>query len=108
MGVPTGRSDKRIPEEVVVEPALPDGSQLKLGSSCLKREPSRDAGSHGTRLAPRRQRTAKFSGVWLPYPGPRYLLSARGKQQVCCWFGTFSPDWANSWYGGWARLANNA
>ncbi len=29
MGVPTGRSDKRIPKEVVVELALPDGSQLK-------------------------------------------------------------------------------
>ncbi len=29
MGVPNGRSDKRIPKEVVVEPALPDGSQLK-------------------------------------------------------------------------------
>jgi hypothetical protein len=29
MAVPTGRSDKRIPKEVVVELALSDASQLK-------------------------------------------------------------------------------
>src|SRR6266446_2451650 len=56
-----------------------------------KRERSRDAGSDGRRLAPRGPRTAKLSGVWRPYPGTRRLLSADGKQQVCCRFGTFGP-----------------
>jgi len=60
------------------------------GSDCPERERSRDADSHGTRRAPRRQRAASPSGVWLTYRGPRCLLSAHGKQQVCCWFGTFS------------------
>src|SRR5260370_11951035 len=58
---------------------------------CRKRERSRDAGSFGRRLAPRGPRAAKLSGVWRPYPGTRRLLSARGKQQVCCRFGTFGP-----------------
>src|SRR5882762_10351506 len=56
---------------------------------CPQRERSRDAGSDGRRLAPRGPRAAKLSGVWRPYPGTRRLLSARGKQQVCCRFGTF-------------------
>src|SRR6266436_3083698 len=58
---------------------------------CPKRERSRDAGGYGRRLAPRGLRTAKLSGVWRPYPGTDRLLSARGKQQVCSWFGTFGP-----------------
>jgi hypothetical protein len=60
-------------------------------SRCPKHERSRDAGSDGTRLAPRGPRVANLSGVWHPYPGPRRLLSAHGKQQVCCRFGTFGP-----------------
>src|SRR5467141_35721 len=58
---------------------------------CPKRERSWDAGSYGRRLAPRGSRAAKLPGVWRPYPGTCRLLSARGKQQVCCRFGTFVP-----------------
>src|SRR5712664_3507321 len=58
---------------------------------CPKREHSRDAGSDGTRLAPRGPRVAKLSGVWRPYTGTRRLLSAHGKQQVCYRSGTFGP-----------------
>jgi len=54
-----------------------------------KREHSRDAGSDGTRLAPRGPRVAKLSGVWRPYTGTPGLLSAHGKQQVCYRSGTF-------------------
>lgn len=56
---------------------------------CPKREHPRDAGSDGTRLAPRGPRVAKLSGVWRPYTGTRRLLSAHGKQQVCCRSRTF-------------------
>ena len=59
---------------------------------CAEREHSRDAGSDGTCLAPRRSRAAKLFGIRPSYPGPCRLLSAPGKQQVCCRFGTFGPD----------------
>src|SRR5882757_2556446 len=58
---------------------------------CSKRERPWDAGSYGRRLAPRGPRAAKLSAVWRPYPGTCRLLPARGKQQVCSWFGTFGP-----------------
>src|SRR5882762_5775434 len=64
---------------------------VQRGSNCPKRERPRDAGSDGTRLAPRRQRALKLSGVWVPHPSPHRLLSAVRKQQVCCRLGACSP-----------------
>ena len=61
------------------------------GCNCSEHKRSRDASGDGTHLAPRRHRAVKLSGVWLPHAGPRCLLSAVGKQQVCCRFGAFSP-----------------
>src|SRR5256885_7145737 len=54
------------------------------GSDCPERERSRDADSHGTRRAPRRQRAASPSGVWLTYRGyPRSEEHTSELQSPC-------------------------
>ena len=60
MAVPTGRSDKRIPKEVVVELALPDGSQLKEAAV------AQNVSARGIRVA--------TEHLWRP--GDRVLLSS--------------------------------
>ena len=60
MGVPTGRSDKRIPKEVVVELALSDASQLKEAAI------AQNVSARGMRVA--------TEHVWRP--GDKVLLSS--------------------------------
>ena len=60
MAVPTGRSDKRIPKEVVVELALSDASQLKDAAI------AQNVSARGMRVA--------TEDVWLP--GDPVLLSS--------------------------------
>jgi len=60
MAVPTGRSDKRIPKEVVVELALPDASQLKEAAV------AQNVSARGMRVA--------TEHVWRP--GDSVLLSS--------------------------------
>jgi len=95
MTAPNGRSDRRITKEVAVELARPDASQLREMAI------AQNVSARGMRVA--------TEDVWLPgdpvllsspqsrrpYPGTCRLLPARGKQQVCSWFGTFWPRWEN-------------
>ena len=60
MAVPTGRSDKRIPKEVVVELALSDASQLKEAAV------AQNVSARGMRVA--------TEHVWRP--GDSVLLSS--------------------------------
>src|SRR5713226_39252 len=83
---PTDESRKKWPWSLLVQ-MLRSSERWPLP----KRKRSRDEGRYGRRLAPRGPRAAKFSGVWRQYPSTRRLLSAHGKQQVCCRFGTFGP-----------------
>jgi hypothetical protein len=60
MGMPTGRSDKRITEQAVVELALPDASQFKEAAI------TQNMSARGMRVA--------TEHVWLP--GESILLSS--------------------------------
>ena len=90
MAVPTGRCNKRIRREVEVELVRPDALEIKETAIAenVSARGMRVATEH--HLAPRGSRGGKLSGTWLPYFGTPRLLSAHGKQQVCCRFGTFA------------------
>jgi len=77
MSLPTGRSDRRIPKEAAVELARPGASQFRETAI------AQNVSARGMRIA--------TEHVWRPHPGTSRLLSAHGKQQVCCRFRTFGP-----------------